>query len=90
MSGGWLAFGGVFVLISLGLWAAIRGAAILREEIDRIEKETWEDAQDDMRLRDIVLANDVRSRVDAVADRVPSTDEAGTVPEKRRGRRGPV
>ena len=77
-----LVSGGAFAIILLRLrsWK--------KQEIKEAKDATFKEVQDDIRLRDVVLANDIRERVADVPDRLPPVETTGAPTEKRRGRRG--
>ena len=84
----WFSFGVAAVIATLWLVAVMLEK---RERlISRTKRETKNEVQDDVHLRDVVLANDVRDRVADVPDRLPEPEPGATTAAKplRRGRRG--
>lgn len=88
MSGVWLTFlfavATIFGLIMLMLLAGGK------RHVEEARQAAEEEVQNDIRLRDVVLANDIRDRVADVPDRLPEPDPTGATTKQRRGRRGPV
>lgn len=79
----------VAVICAIFLVLVMRGGA--KREVEKAGESAREEVLDDIHLRDVVLANDIRDRVADVPDRLPehAPTEAATKPV-RRGRRGPT
>ena len=76
----------VAFILALLVILIIKGGAA--KQVEEAEDKKAEEIQDDIRLRDVTLANDIRERVADVPDRLPSSDTTGPPTEKRKGRRG--
>ena len=88
MTGFWLVTLAVTVVLTLLFVLILRGGAA--KEVEEAEERVKEEVQNDIRLRDALLADDIRERVGDVPNRLPPDDPTRPASEKRKGRRGAV
>lgn len=88
MTGFWIVTLAVSAVLTLLFVLILRGGAA--KEVEEAEERAKEEVQNDISLRDAMLADDIRERVGTVPDRLPPGDPARPASEKRKGRRGAV